>query len=143
MTKHPDLPPGLAREYRIDEAEITWIASKRAAAMRARDADWLAARYAPGAPVVGTTPPITRIADPVRDAVRIWEWFELVQGRIRWSVRIGSVQLDGDRAVCRLTERVSYRVLRGRRVQLNLSTTIGLQRNADRWRITSEFAVEA
>lgn len=142
MTKHTDLPPDLAREHRIDVAEISWIASKRAAAMRARDADWLAARYVPGAPVIGTTPPVTRIADASRDAVRIWEWFELLQGRIRWTARIEAVDLAGDRATCRTIERVSYRVLRGRRVHLTLETTIGLRRDADRWRITSEFAVE-
>ncbi|GAA1939425.1 YybH family protein [Agromyces allii] len=143
MTKHADLPPALAREYRIDVAEISWIASKRAAAMRARDADWLAARYVPGAPVVGPTPPITRIADAGRDAVRIWEWFELLQGRIRWSVRVEAVELEGDRAVCRTVERASYRVLCGRRVHLHLATTIGLRRDADRWRIAYEHAVDA
>ena len=143
MTKHTGLPPDLAREARIDMAEISWIVSKRGAAMRARDADWLAARYVPGATVVGTTPPVTRIADAARDAVRLWEWFELLQGRIRWSVRIEAVDLAGDRAVCRTVEHVSYRVLRGRRVHLNLVTTIGLRRDADSWRIASEFAVDA
>ncbi|ANJ28070.1 YybH family protein [Agromyces aureus] len=132
-----------AREARIDEAEIAWIASKRGAAMRSRDADWLAARYEPGARVVGPTPPITRIADPTIDAVRIWEWFELLQGRIRWTVGIADVRLDGDLAVCRTREHVSYRALAHRRVRLELATTIGLRRHPDGWRIEWEIAIGA
>ncbi|MFF2371691.1 nuclear transport factor 2 family protein [Agromyces sp. NPDC058110] len=143
MTKHSEAPHDLAHEVRVDHAEITWIVSKRGAAMRARDADWLAARYVPGAPVVGPVPPVTRLADPARDAVTIWGWFELLQGRIRWSVQVESVRLMGDLAECRTLERVSYRVLGGRRLHLVLRATIGLRREADRWRIAHEVAVEA
>ncbi|SFR83775.1 Ketosteroid isomerase homolog [Agromyces sp. CF514] len=142
MTKHTEPPPDLAHEVRVDHAEITWIVTKRGAAMRARDADWLAARYAPGAPVVGPMPPVTRVADPARDAASIWGWFELLQGRIRWSVQVESVRLLGDRAECRTLERVSYRVLGGRRLHLVLRTTVGLRREADRWLIANEFAVD-
>lgn len=137
-----DLSPD-AHDARIAEAEIAWIVSKRGAAMRSRDADWLAARYLPGAPVVGPTPPVTRIADPRLDAVRIGQWFDLLQGRIRWSVRIEGLDLAGDAAVCRTTERVSYRTLCRDRVRATLDTMIGLRRVGDRWLIDWEQAVDA
>ncbi|GAA1510775.1 hypothetical protein BJ978_001599 [Agromyces terreus] len=130
-----------ARAARIDAAEIAWIVSKRGAAMRSRDADWLAARYLPGAPVIGPTPPVTRIADPALDATRIWDWFELLQGRIRWTVRIESLQLAEDTAVCRTVERASYRELCRARVRPAFETTIGLCRVDGRWRIAWETAI--
>ncbi|MGW9183862.1 YybH family protein [Agromyces sp. NPDC055661] len=133
----------LEHERRIHEAEVAWIVSKRAAAMRSRDADWLAARYLPGAPVVGPTPPVTRIADPSRDAVRLWEWFELLQGRIRWSSRIERVRMNGDQAICRCVEQVSVRAWTQARVRMTLTTTVALRRVAEVWLIEWEHAVEA
>ena len=93
--------------------------------MRARDADWLAARYLPGAPVVGPTPPLTRIADPRGDVPRLWEWFRLLQGRIGWSVRIQQVRVDGDRATCHCVEHVSVRGWMQRRARLTSSGNPG------------------
>ena len=131
----------LEHDRRVDEAEVGWIVSKRAAAMRARDADWLAARYLPGAPVVGPTPPLTRIADPRGDVPRLWEWFRLLQGRIGWSVRIQKVRVNGDRATCHCVEHVSVRGWMQRRARLTLATTIGLRRVHQVWRIEWEHAV--
>ena len=128
-------------DRRIQEAEISWIVSKRAAAMRSRDADWLAARYLPGASVFGPTPPVTRIADPRNDAVRLWEWFDLLQGRIRWSTRVKETRVGGDRATCRCVELVSLRGWMQARVKLTLTTTIGLRRVDGVWLIEWEHAV--
>ena len=131
----------LDHERRISKAEIAWIVSKRAAAIRSRDADWLAARYLPGAPVVGPTPPVTRIADPRRDAVRLWEWFEALQGRVRWSVRIDDVRLNGDRATVHCVEQVSVRSWTRASVRMTLATTIALVKVAGVWLIEWEVAV--
>ncbi|GAA1830637.1 hypothetical protein [Agromyces salentinus] len=133
----------VARDARIDEAEVAWIVTKRGAAMRSRDGDWLAARYLPGAEVVGVSPPVTRVADPGTDAVRLWEWFELLQGRIRWTVRVERLDLAHDGAVCRVVERVSYRELARPRVRTTLETSIGLRRVEGRWRIEWELGVVA
>lgn len=131
----------LDHDRRIAQAEVSWIVSKRAAAMRSRDADWLAARYVPGAHVVGPTPPVTRVADPHRDAVRLWEWFELLQGRVRWSVRIERVRMNGDRATVHCVEQVSLRAWMRPRVRLTLATTVALVKVADVWLIEWEVAV--
>ena len=131
----------LDHDRRVSQAEVSWIVSKRAAAMRSRDADWLAARYMPGARVVGPTPPVTRTADPRRDAARLREWFELLQGQVRWSVRIEQVRMNGDRATCHCVEQVSVRAWMRPRVRMTLATTISLVRVAGVWLIEWEVAV--
>ena len=85
-------------------------------------------------------PPVL-FADPRRDAPRLWEWFELLQGRIRWSVRIERTRVGGDRATCRCVEQVSVRAWMQRRVHLRLTTTIGLRRVNQVWLIEWEHAV--
>ena len=41
----------------VDSAEVAWLVSKRAAAIRSRDAEYLASRYAPDAVTFGVAPP--------------------------------------------------------------------------------------
>ena len=46
----------------VDSAEVAWLVSKRAAAIRSRDAEYLASRYAPGALTFGAAPPLSAFA---------------------------------------------------------------------------------
>ena len=46
----------------VDSAEVAWLVGKRAAAIRSRDAEYLASRYAPGALTFGAAPPLSAFA---------------------------------------------------------------------------------
>jgi len=91
----------------LDSAEVAWVVGKRAAAVRAEDAEYLASRYAPGAVSFGFAPPLSPHADESHRVEWLREWFDRYDGRIDYRVEELTVSVAGDVAFCHGRERFS------------------------------------
>ena len=122
----------------IDSVEIAWLVTKRAAAVRSRDAEYLASRYAAGAVTVGVAPLYPACVGDAIDTTWLREWFARFRGRIGHAVRGLTVSVAGDAAMCRSHDRLSARVGVGRRRAIAFATTIGLRRVGGVWLVATE-----
>jgi ketosteroid isomerase-like protein len=122
-TLHDDI------DLEIDRTEIGWLLAKRASAMKAMDADYLASRFAPGCSGSGPIP---------SDAAALRSWFDGFERSIEYAVRDLSITVGDDVAFAHSLDRLSATPIGGRRFQLWLRATTGLRRISGRWLITHE-----
>jgi ketosteroid isomerase-like protein len=122
----------------VDAAEVAWLVSKRAAAIRSRDAEYLASRYAPAALTFGVAPPLAALQGEAGGVDRLRRWFDAFDGRIRYSVRGLTVSIGGDLAFCHSVDLFSARHLGRRRREVQLATTLCMERAGGVWLITAE-----
>ena len=96
-------------ETAVDSAEVAWLVSKRAAAIRARDAEYLASRYAPGALTFGAAPPLSAFAGEAHRVEWLRAWFDRFRGRIEHRVLELTVSVGDDLAFCHSRDVLSVR----------------------------------
>ncbi|HEV2783937.1 MAG TPA: nuclear transport factor 2 family protein [Actinophytocola sp.] len=121
----------------IDEAHIRELVTGQEAAMRARDAEWLASRYAPEAVTFTLAPPL-RNAD-VLDADWLRTWFSGFAGPIDFEVRDLTVTAGEDVAFCHSLNRLSATPQGSPEgFELWFRATVGLRKVDGAWRITHE-----
>lgn len=120
-----------------DGAEVAWLVSKRAAAIRSRDAEYLASRFAPGAIVHGLPPLLDEPANGAVRADRLRAWFDGLDGRIRYRMTGLTVSVGGHLAFCHSVDELSVRMGRRRRV-LRYDATLGFVRVGGVWLVASE-----
>ncbi|RZS64749.1 ketosteroid isomerase-like protein [Agromyces ramosus] len=125
-------------ETAVDSAEVAWLVSKRAAAIRARDAEYLASRYAPGALTFGAAPPLSAFAGEAQRVEWLRAWFERFRGRIEHRVLDLTVSVGDDLAFCHSRDVLSVRPVHGRRREVRFETTLGLRRVGGVWLVESE-----
>lgn len=122
----------------VDSAEVAWLVSKRAAAVRSRDAEYLASRYAPGVVTFGFAPPLSVDPDEASRLEWLRRWFERFRGRIGYVVQDLTVSVAGDHAFCHSRdELIAWHAGRRRHV-VRFETTLGLRRANGIWLIASE-----
>lgn len=122
----------------IDSAEVAWLVSKRAAAIRSRDAEYLASRYAPGALTFGMAPPLAADAAAARRVDWLRSWFDVAEGRIRYAVHGLTVSVAGDIALCHSHDVLSVRRVGHPRRAVRFETVLGLERTGGVWLVTVE-----
>ena len=122
----------------VDSAEVAWLVGKRAAAIRSRDAEYLASRYAPGALTFGAAPPLSAFAGQAHRVEWLREWFERYRGRIEHRVLDLTVSVRDDLAFCHSRDLLSIRPVHGRRREVRFETTLGLARVGGVWLVESE-----
>jgi len=122
----------------VDSAEVAWLVGKRAAAIRSRDAEYLASRYAPGALTFGAAPPLSAFAGEAHRVDWLREWFDRYRGRIEHRVLDLTVSVGGDLAFCHSHDALSVRPVHGRRREVRFETTLGLVRVGGVWLVESE-----
>ena len=122
----------------VDAAEVAWLVHKRAAAIRSRDAEYLASRYASTALTLGVAPPLAVLHGEARrvDWLRRWLW--AFDGRIRYQVRELTVSVGGDLAFCHSNDVFSARRGASRRRDVHLATTLCFERIGGVWLVTAE-----
>ena len=123
----------------VDSAEVAWLVSKRAAAIRSRDAEYLASRYAPDAMTFGVAPPLSPFAGEAHNVEWLRAWFDRMCGRIDHRVRDLTVSVGGDLAFCRSLDVLSVRPVHGRREVVRFETVLGLRRLGGVWFVEAEF----
>jgi len=122
----------------VDSAEVAWLVSKRAAAIRSRDAEYLASRYAAGVVTFGVAPPLSPEAGVAHTVRWLRDWFDRFAGRIEHRVRDLTVSICGDLAFCHSLDVLTARPVRGRRHEVRFETTLGLRRVGGVWFVESE-----
>ena len=122
----------------VDAAEVAWLVSKRAAAIRSRDAEYLASRYAPAALTFGVAPPLAAMHGEARRIDWLRRWLDAFDGRIRYRVRELTVSIGGDLAFCHSLDAFSARKWAGRRQEVRLATTLCMERIGGVWLVTAE-----
>jgi ketosteroid isomerase-like protein len=125
-------------ETAVDSAEVAWLVSKRAAAIRARDAEYLASRYAPGALTFGAAPPLSAFAGEAHRVEWLRAWFDRFRGRIDHRVLDLTVSVADDLAFCHSRDVLSVRPANGRRREVRFETTLGLRRVGGVWLVEVE-----
>ena len=125
-------------ETLVDSAEVAWLVSKRAAAIRSRDAEYLASRYAPGALTFGAAPPLSAFAGEAHRVDWLRAWFDRFRGRIEHRVLELTVSVGDDLAFCHSRDVLSVRTGHGRRREVRFETTLGLVRVGGVWLVESE-----
>ncbi len=122
----------------IDSIEVAWLVTKRAAAIRARDAEYLASRYAASALTFGVAPPLGARAGEAQQVEWLRRWFGRFRGPIGYAVRGLTVSVAGDLAFCHSHDELLVHA-RGRwRRAEQFETTLGLSRVHGVWLVTSE-----
>ena len=122
----------------VDSAEVAWLVSKRAAAIRSRDAEYLASRYTPDAVTFCVAPPLSPFGGDARRVEWIRAWFERFHGRIDHRVQDLTVSVGGDLAFCRSLDVLSVRPVHGRREVVRFETVLGLRRVGGVWLVEVE-----
>jgi len=122
----------------VDSAEVAWLVSKRAAAIRSRDAEYLASRYAAGVVTFGVAPPLSPHAGEAHTVGWLRDWFDRFAGRIDHRVRDLTVSVCGDVAFCHSMDVLTARPVHGRRREVRFETTLGLRREGGVWLVASE-----
>ena len=125
-------------ETSVDSAEVAWLVSKRAAAVRSRDAEYLASRYAPGALTFGIAPPLGARADEANRVEWLRLWFDGLDGRIDYVVHHLTVSVGGELAFCHGFASFGARRAGRRRSAIRLETTLGLRRANGVWLVEAE-----
>jgi ketosteroid isomerase-like protein len=122
------------------EATLRQLMADRAAAMRSRNADYLASRYAAGAVTFDLAPPLQSASSGVaQDADARRAWFAGFDGEIDFEIRDLAVLGDGDIAVCRSLNRLAA-TPKGmtEAFQLWFRATVCWRRSNDGWQIVHE-----
>lgn len=122
----------------VDAAEVAWLVSKRAAAVRSRDAEYLASRYAPGALTFGVAPPLAALAAEANQVEWLRRRFDGIVGRIDYVVHDLTVSIGDDQAFCHGVAVFSARQTGMRRATTRLETTLGLRRANGVWLVEAE-----
>ncbi|QEO14789.1 hypothetical protein FLP10_10495 [Agromyces intestinalis] len=137
----------LAEATETDAIEVGWLVAKRAAAIRAGDAEYLASRYAPGALTFGFAPPCSAIAGAASDVVWVRDWFDRMPHPPRYAIGALTVSVAGDLAFCHSVDEVRDRRATGRRAwsarlarrrRTRLDVTLGYSRIDGVWRLSVE-----
>ncbi|MDR6906196.1 ketosteroid isomerase-like protein [Agromyces sp. 3263] len=130
-------------ESAVESAEVAWLVSKRAAAIRSRDAEYLASRYAPDAVTFGVAPPLSPFADEARRIAWIRAWFRRFPDAIDHRVLELTVSVAGDLAFCHSRDvLVTGPPFRPRRA-VHFETVLGLRRVDGVWLVECERVVPA
>ena len=121
----------------VDSAEVAWLVSKRAAAVRSRDAEYLASRYAPGALTFGIAPPLGARADEANTGRVAPPLVRPARRPHRLRVHDLTVSVGGDLAFCQVSpcSGTPRTVDDG---PLHLETTLGLRRANGVWLVEAE-----
>ena len=123
----------------VDSAEVAWLVGKRAAAIRSRDAEYLASRYAPDVVTFGVAPPLSPFSGEAHSVAWLRAWFERFRGRIDHRVHDLTVSVGGDLAFCHSRGVLSVRPIHGpRHTTMRFETTLGLRRVGGIWLVESE-----
>jgi ketosteroid isomerase-like protein len=125
-------------ETSVDSAEVAWLVSKRAAAVRSRDAEYLSSRYAPGALTFGIAPPLGARTDEANGVEWLRRWFDGLDGRIDYIVHDLTVSVGGDLAFCHGFPSFGARRAGRRRSAIRMETTLGLRRANGVWLVEAE-----
>jgi ketosteroid isomerase-like protein len=132
---HPETGTNAARA----EATLRQLMDDQAAAMRSRDADYLASRYAVDAVTFDLAPPLQNVGAGVRDPEAQRAWFATFDGAIDYEIRDLSVLGGDDFAVCRSVNRLSATpkgMTEG--FQLWFRATVCWRRSGEGWQIVHE-----
>ncbi|WP_159601201.1 YybH family protein [Agromyces humi] len=124
-------------ESAVDSAEVAWLVSKRAAAIRSRDAEYLASRYAPDAVTFGVAPPLSPFAGEARRVAWIRAWFRRFPDPIDHRVLDLTVSVAGDFAFCRSLDALVVGPPSRRRA-VRFETVVGLRRVDGVWLVECE-----
>ena len=118
---------------RQDEEQIRQLITQQEIAMRERDAERLAARYAPGAVTFGLAPPLQNSGPELHDPRGLRNWFAGFDGPIDYEIRDVTVTAGSDVAICHSLNRLSA-TPRGAsdRFELWFRATVGLRKIDDR-----------
>ena len=122
----------------VDSAEVAWLVSKRAAAIRSRDAEYLASRYAPDAVTFGVAPPLSPFTGEAQRVEWLRAWFDRFPGRIDHRVHDLTVSVADDLAFCYSFDVLSVRPAHGRRRTVRFETTLGMVRVGGVWLVQVE-----
>ena len=122
-----------------EHTDITGLFDRRAAAMRAGDADSLVADYLPDAVTFTLAPPLAHTAPEVVDPEAMRAWFSTFDSAVDYEIRDLDVTAEGDLAFCRSLNRMSA-VPRGHHEAFDLwfRSTVCLRRVDGAWRIAHE-----
>ena len=123
----------------MSESDIRDLVERRAAAMRAGDAERLVADYLPDAVAFTLAPPLKHTAPEVVDPEALRAWFATFDSAVDFEVRDLEVTADGDLAFCHSLNRMSA-VPRGQGEPFSLwyRSTVCLRRVDGAWRIAHE-----
>ena len=124
-------------ESAVDSAEVAWLVSKRAAAIRSRDAEYLASRYAPDAVTFGVAPPLSPFAGEARRVAWIRAWLRRFPDPIDHRVLDLTVSVAGDFAFCRSLDALVVGPPSRRRA-VRFETVLGLRRVGGVWLVEAE-----
>jgi ketosteroid isomerase-like protein len=122
----------------VDAAEVAWLVHKRAAAIRSRDAEYLASRYARAVLTFGVAPPLAVLHGGAPRVEWLRGWMRAFDGRIRYRVRDLTVSVGGDLAFCHSQDVFSARPAASRRREVHLTTTLCFERVGGVWLVTAE-----
>lgn len=120
-----------------DELVLRELLDATAAAMRAGDADALAARYAEGAVCFTLAPPLISVDASDPDALRAW--FATFDGPVDYEIRDAEVTVGDDVAFCHSINRMSMTPRGGdQRYDLWYRSTVCLRKDGGTWRVVHE-----
>ncbi|WP_162240772.1 YybH family protein [Leifsonia sp. Leaf264] len=122
----------------IDEAEIGWLLTKRGAAVKAMDADYLVSRHAPGSTGFDITPARHGRDHAVTDAAALRDWFRTFEDSLDYSILDLSIVVGDDVAFAHSLDHFTATPFGARRAQVWLHVTTGLRRIGGCWLITHE-----
>ncbi|MFD1150754.1 YybH family protein [Saccharothrix hoggarensis] len=122
-----------------EDSGVRGLLERRAAAMRAGDAESLAADYLPDAVTFTLAPPLQHTAPEVTDADALRSWFATFDSPVDVVIRDLEVVEEGDVAFCHSLNRMSA-VPKGASEAFELwyRHTVGLRRVDGVWRIAHE-----
>ena len=114
---------------------ITRLLQNRLQALRAKDAEALTADYAPDLLSFDLPPPLaTRGIDPAA----LKQWLAGWDGPVDGEIRDLNVTVGGDVAFCTSLNRMVAQSKQGKPMDIWVRTTLGLHKQAQRWRIVHE-----
>jgi ketosteroid isomerase-like protein len=122
------------------EAQIRAIVQERVAALRERDADRLAAVYAPEIVMFGLAPPLQDTGPRVADPAYWRPWLESWTGPITLDVTGLDITTGGDVAFCHSLNRMRGTKAGGGHQDLWFRATLGLRKTGAGWKITHEHS---
>jgi ketosteroid isomerase-like protein len=122
-----------------DETQILQLMAEHEAAMRAKDAEWLVARFAPGAETFDLAPPLRNTGREVLDASAKKAWFAGFDGPIDFEIRDLTVVAGEDVAFCHSLNRLSA-TPHGSPAKFDLwfRATVGLRKAGGEWKVVHE-----
>ena len=89
-----------------DEVQIRELIAGQEAAMRARDAEWLVSRYAPGAVTSDLAPPLRHTGAEIHDAEGLAKWFAGFEVEIHFDVTDLEITTGDELAYCHSLNRL-------------------------------------